>query len=633
MKRWVGFAAIAMVALALAPGSGSAAPESAATAEVLRLRSEFGLPTDAETLRLADLDTKRVLDGAPGGSSRALDFPIPLTAAERAAFQRYNELPSALEPLRAAMLKRNDVTADFILNARPMTPGLAVQVTDAASSELIDELATLMPAGVGLSIERVKVSALTRDRAKEFLTAQFAEWGAGTAKAESNFFGRLATRDVVVDVVSYDPATQTVELRVDAPPDSERQSLALSYALELPGTTSALPLEIGLKILSSPRPRAASRDNDPGQPKGGLRITANTNCTSNVSLASADGLFVLTAGHCMPNSTTWSHSGAPWGQTRWHTWTNGSNADAGLIQVSTGGMVSEYTHIQGFWNGVLDDQIRISGQQLAAMGSAVCQEGATNKVPFGSPVSSCGTVDRVGWSISYNQTTVTINGMIGATAQTCPGDSGGVVRIGNSVTGIVGVQAGAPVGGPDSCSDYLWFTPISNAINALSSGHAPLTIVASPGVGSPASYGLLAAAHSGLCLDANWPTTNGTTLYQYGCHGQGPQQFVLAPKEGTGRDDDYTIRRAINPGVCIEVDTTGPGGGWSDGAAIRQWSCDGSVKQDFLLQRSGSTNSYFVRTASYGNRCFDVYGASLGNLGPVVSWSCHFGNNQRWNWR
>ncbi|WP_224247685.1 RICIN domain-containing protein [Hyalangium gracile] len=144
-------------------------------------------------------------------------------------------------------------------------------------------------------------------------------------------------------------------------------------------------------------------------------------------------------------------------------------------------------------------------------------------------------------------------------------------------------------------------------------GAAPTLGVAAQGLeaGTVVTW---SAGHSGMCLDlANG--AQGTTLYQWPCHGGINQQFTpVAMGDGT-----YSLVSKVS-GLCVDV----PNGNW--GVTLYQWPCHGGDNQRFWLRERG-TGSYEI-VAKHTGLCLDVSGAGYGAGTNIIQWGCHGLPNQ-----
>jgi ricin-type beta-trefoil lectin protein len=113
------------------------------------------------------------------------------------------------------------------------------------------------------------------------------------------------------------------------------------------------------------------------------------------------------------------------------------------------------------------------------------------------------------------------------------------------------------------------------------------------------------------CVDvAGGNTADGTQIRQWTCNGTVSQNFTIVPL-GDGR---VTIRTFANK--CADV----AGGNTADGTLIREWTCNGTVSQDFTLVPLPDGR---VTIRTFANKCWDVRGASTGDGAIISEWTCN----------
>ena len=67
---------------------------------------------------------------------------------------------------------------------------------------------------------------------------------------------------------------------------------------------------------------------------------------------------------------------------------------------------------------------------------------------------------------------------------------------------------------------------------------------------------------------------------------------------------------------CVDV----AGGGTADGTLIRQWTCNGTVSQQFSIVPLGNGFS-LIRT--FASKCWDVRGANTADGIQIDEWTCN----------
>lgn len=128
------------------------------------------------------------------------------------------------------------------------------------------------------------------------------------------------------------------------------------------------------------------------------------------------------------------------------------------------------------------------------------------------------------------------------------------------------------------------------------------------------------AAHSGKCLDVSGASTaNGAAVQQWSCNGSAAQTFKI---ESIG--DGYSKITNTNSGKALDI----AGVSREAGAALNQWDYVGGANQQFSLVSLGG-NSYSLRVRHTG-MALDVSGAGQSDGAPVLQWPSNDGKNQTW---
>lgn len=119
--------------------------------------------------------------------------------------------------------------------------------------------------------------------------------------------------------------------------------------------------------------------------------------------------------------------------------------------------------------------------------------------------------------------------------------------------------------------------------------------------------GAIRGVASGRCVDIpGGNTSDGTQLILWDCHGGANQTWTM-PGDGTLR----------SAGKCLTAMSN------SNGAAAAISTCNGSAGQQWTYD----PGTRELRT--YG-RCLDAQGGATSNNTPLLLWTCHGGNNQKW---
>lgn len=209
--------------------------------------------------------------------------------------------------------------------------------------------------------------------------------------------------------------------------------------------------------------------------KGGILIYRTTStgweCTAGfiVKLQGTSTLRVLTAGHCIEKSgglgLGWSHHGSQFGTAQTETWGVGSNADAGLMSLST---------LPGPNNLVLAS----SGSDVRAITSWR----PNSQQNFGD--SACRSAAKSGWicgfivaeDLSLDVDGKTIDHQWEVNFDAIPGDSGASMISGYTALGIHSDStAASPPGG------LGWYSPIEWVLTKLDGYGTPIVLCTSSG--------------------------------------------------------------------------------------------------------------------------------------------------------
>ncbi|WP_175439315.1 RICIN domain-containing protein [Streptomyces vilmorinianum] len=141
------------------------------------------------------------------------------------------------------------------------------------------------------------------------------------------------------------------------------------------------------------------------------------------------------------------------------------------------------------------------------------------------------------------------------------------------------------------------------------------------------------ARHSDKCLDVAWASpADGANVIQWGCSGQGNQQWRLIP-QGDGM---YQIV-ARHSRKCLDVEQAGV----HSGANVIQWGCWGGTNQLWSFRTPDGRaidrpeigrNVKIV--AEHSGRVLDVLDGSTADGANVIQWEpWDPGFNQQWRFR
>lgn len=105
-------------------------------------------------------------------------------------------------------------------------------------------------------------------------------------------------------------------------------------------------------------------------------------------------------------------------------------------------------------------------------------------------------------------------------------------------------------------------------------------------------------------------TASGALIRQWTCNGTVSQDFTIVPIGGN------LVNIKTFSGLCADVQ----GGNTADGTLIRQWTCNGTVSQQFTIVPTGDGHST-IRT--FPGKCWDVRGASSADGTLITQWTCN----------
>jgi hypothetical protein len=178
---------------------------------------------------------------------------------------------------------------------------------------------------------------------------------------------------------------------------------------------------------------------------------------------------------------------------------------------------------------------------------------------------------------------------------------------------------------PVNESQYVWL-PLSfpSATTVSMSWYPKVGIDAATGVvagvGTGGAYESLVARHSGKCADIPSSAGNdGAALKQYACNGGWNQQWNVLDS-GNG----YVSLVARHSGKCLDVSD----GSTADGAAVVQWTCNGGTNQQWQIQAADS--GYVRFAARHSGKCLDVVSGATADGAAVKQYPCSGVANQQW---
>jgi hypothetical protein len=148
--------------------------------------------------------------------------------------------------------------------------------------------------------------------------------------------------------------------------------------------------------------------------------------------------------------------------------------------------------------------------------------------------------------------------------------------------------------------------PIAAALVALLSPAAVLTAAQTAQAAAPQ---ILTFANK--CVDVRGANTgDGTLIDEWTCNGTVAQNFSIV-SIGGGLVNIKTFA-----GKCVDVS----GGHTGDGTIIDEWTCNGTVSQQFTIVPLGNG---FSTIKTFAGKCVDVRGAGTGDGTFIDEWTCN----------
>ena len=219
-----------------------------------------------------------------------------------------------------------------------------------------------------------------------------------------------------------------------------------------------------------------SRSNCPPA-KAGIKIDTSRGkyCTTGpmVRVAGSGALRVLTAGHCVEltggtgTSRKWTHHGAGFGWSEFHTWADGADADVGLLNPSSY-PVSGARNLM--YRGGSADVVGIRSWKPTdeqVQGSLVCRAGAISGYVCGEITLTNKTKDVDGRAIDH-QWVVDFDA--------CPGDSGAPYVLGDVAWGIHSDSTA----GCNPNTNQAWYSPMGWVFDVLAQQGHPVELCTNP---------------------------------------------------------------------------------------------------------------------------------------------------------
>jgi hypothetical protein len=130
----------------------------------------------------------------------------------------------------------------------------------------------------------------------------------------------------------------------------------------------------------------------------------------------------------------------------------------------------------------------------------------------------------------------------------------------------------------------------------------------------------IVAQHSGKCLEATGAAGQSSAAVQDTCNGGTRQIWSLAPVTG-----GFRIVSAFDGTRCLNL----PGATTTPGSAVFTSTCSAAgAPGEIWTEAALGANWHLIASASM--QCLDVSGVSLADGAAVIQWTCNGGLNQQW---
>jgi V8-like Glu-specific endopeptidase len=244
---------------------------------------------------------------------------------------------------------------------------------------------------------------------------------------------------------------------------------------------------------------ACTARDDCSPARGGIEIRSsynNNNCTIGflVRVAGSPNPRILTAGHCITKSggtgtsRTWSNDGSQVGWAELGYWTDGADADVGLLS-PTSAAVSGARNL--LFRASSGDIVPITGWRATAeqiQGALICRSAAVSGY-------HCGTIELTNRTKDVDGQTIDHQWVVDFDA--CPGDSGAPYFMGSIAYGI---HSDSTVGCEPS-TNQAWYSPMGWVFGTLAARGHPVSLCVTASCGADTNVwtqrGSLSQASSG----------------------------------------------------------------------------------------------------------------------------------------
>lgn len=382
--------------------------------EVLRFRTEFGLPTDVATLNAAQ--ASRDVD-------RPMEYGIPLLPAEVADLRLREEVGAHIPPLGRTLERDHGST-------------FAGVFMDQASRGTVDVAFTVEPEHLRSTVEAALPKGADIRLRQVENTLRHLQQVQADLDTRSDIY---RSQGVELLITAVQIRTNRVEVGVSSAPNWFVSELDLTYGEDV----------VSVTVTSPPETTACtSRDSCTDSISGSSSaLRAGTHLFDSGCSFAFGAIFdqsgtkgVLTAGHCadlVPAGHTYQHpNNTNMGVMLDETWAQNTSADAGFVNVADSRVTNRVYFTSSFWYSITAQQP--TSQEYVGM--QVCMSGRMR-----GEAISCGQLYIIGASPvlsgvqMYNQRT--------ATYTTVSGDSGGaVMNAGNKAFGIQSGKLGPEFG-------------------------------------------------------------------------------------------------------------------------------------------------------------------------------------------
>jgi hypothetical protein len=136
--------------------------------------------------------------------------------------------------------------------------------------------------------------------------------------------------------------------------------------------------------------------------------------------------------------------------------------------------------------------------------------------------------------------------------------------------------------------------------------------------------------NSAKCMDVSGvSTSDGANVHQWSCHGGANQHWKVVPDWWS---DGYFLLVAEHSGKCLDV--SGPS--TADGANVHQWTCHSGYNQQWSitggpLGGAPQPGNHFYRFYNrYSGKCLEVADGSTSQGANIRQWTCNGGYHQLW---